>query len=68
MSVKGKLEVLNANIVNVLQSCLSELCPACERAIGGELEFVATSVLIALRASCSVSHMKRQAYSQHDYG
>ena len=47
--VKGKLKVINANVVNVLQSCLSKLCPACQHAIGGELAFVAKSVLIELR-------------------
>ena len=41
-TVKGKLEVLNANADHVFQSSLSKLSPACEDAIGGELEFVAT--------------------------
>ena len=48
-TVKGKLEVLNTNVVNVLQSCLSKLCPTCQHAIGGGLAFVAKSVLIELR-------------------
>lgn len=39
-TVKGKLEVLNANAVHVLQPCLSKLSPACEDAIRGELEVV----------------------------
>ena len=57
--MKEKLEVLNASIVNGLQSCLPDLCPASEDAIGGELEFVAKSVIIALRSSCSVTCIKR---------
>ena len=38
--MKEMLEVLNASIVNDLQSCLPDLCPASDDAIGGELEFV----------------------------
>ena len=59
-TVKAKLEVLNAKliVVNTLQSCLSKPCPACEHEVGGELDFIATSVLIALRPSCSVTRIK----------
>ena len=32
-SVAGRLEVLNANVVNVLQSCFSKLCSDFEDAI-----------------------------------
>lgn len=48
-TVKRKLEVLNTNVVNVLQSCLFKLCPTCQHAIGGGLAFSAKSVLIELR-------------------
>ena len=72
-TVKGKIEVLNTNVVNVLQSCLYKVFPACEMRSAGNWrslrhQFASTSpkLLSPLRAA-SVKHILNMNMGRSDW-